>query len=126
MANGQILQCFLNADLRCGHDGLASLAKKHDLNVTKLIPGQYVVFINSARNRLKVYAASNVIAYLKLATGGRIDLNTVREIPRVFNGSGKIDYEEALRIAVNKSLAKKSRANGPLQAFKSMQTAGLV
>lgn len=105
---GSILQVFLNADLRCGHDGLAQLAKKHGMNVAKIESGQFLIFINGQRSKVKIYAASNVIAYLKLDKG-RLNMDTIREIPRVFAAKGRMDYDEALKLAVEKSLSKRGK-----------------
>lgn len=120
--NGQVIQCFLKSDLRCGHDGLAALAKKDGIRVKDLVPGQYVVFINARQDRMKLYATNQVVAYIK-PEGGRIDLNTVREIPRVFLASGKIDYEAALRVRIERELLptgekRKSGLAAPLAIIK--------
>lgn len=92
-----ILRCFVNVNMAQGHDSLASLAKKYEINVHKLTPGEYVVFVNGARDRVKVYAAANVIAYQKLPRGGRLDLRAISEIPRVFKASGRMSYDDALK-----------------------------
>lgn len=99
------LQVFMNADLRCSHDGLSALAKAQNIDVSKLEPGEYVLFINSGKNLLKLYAANNVIAFLKLKTG-KIDLKTIRLIPQAFNASGKIDYDKTLREVIERELSR--------------------
>lgn len=109
--SGRVIQCYLNSDLRCSHDGLAEVAKKDKIMVKSLEPGQYVVFINSKKDRMKVYASNNVLAYLRLEDGRRIDLNTVREIPRAFAASGRIDYDKALEKVVREGLEKKRALN---------------
>lgn len=103
-----ILRVFINADLRAGHDGLSKLAKDNGLNTQQIEPGSFLVFINTAKDKLKVYASNQVIAYLRLPKG-KINMNTIRELPRVFNGS-RINYSEALKIAVEKQMAEKGRA----------------
>lgn len=120
MARGQgsILRCFVNVNLVAGHRGLAELAKKYEINVSKLEPGQYVVFINSARDRVKVYAAGNVVAYQKLERGQRLDLRTISLIPRVFAAKGGMDYNAALKEAVEIALRTRGRDVG-LQVFGS-------
>lgn len=121
------LQVFLNADMRNGHNGLAALAKKYDMNVSKLTPGEYIIFINGAKDKIKLYAASNVVAYLKLPTGRVLDLNAIRFIPQAFQASGKIDYDSALRTAVEEQLKKPVRDRaGPLQAYRSAKSAGVM
>lgn len=103
----RILRCFLHADLRSGHVGLTKTAAKEGVDVTKLAPGEFVVFINGRKDRLKVYTASNVVAYLITAQGQRVDLNTIREIPRAFQATGKIDYDATLKETLEKSLSAK-------------------
>jgi|SRR5581483_109634 len=104
----RVLQVFLNADLRCSHDGLTEIAKKGGLNVKELKPGQYVVFLNAAKNRMKLYAANNVVAYFKSPEGGIIDPRTLCDLPRAFNGTS-INYEAALKEALVKVFARRGR-----------------
>jgi hypothetical protein len=106
--------------MRNGHDGLAELAKKENIDVKKLERGQFVVFINSSKDRVKVYAASNVIAYMKSSKGQKIDLRVIREIPRAFNGAG-ISYDEAVEKMLSVKMAQKSRAVSPLQAARALR-----
>lgn len=102
----KLLQVFLNADLRCSHDGLTSLAKKEKVDVSQLTPGEYVIFINSGKNRIKLFAANNVLAYLRLPQG-KIDMRTISLIPRAFEASRKINYDEKLREVLTKELRLK-------------------
>ena len=104
---GRVLQVFLNADLRNGHEGLAELAKERGIDVTKLLPGQYVVFVNAGKDKLKLYAAANVLAYLKLTGGQKFDLRVIAHIPKAFNGSGKLDYDKSLKDAVEEALRRR-------------------
>lgn len=122
--SGGILQCFLDSDLRNGHDGLSSLAKKNGIQTSDLNPGEFVVFINTAKTKVKVYAARNTIVYLRMAKGERVNLNIIREIPRVFKG-GMINYDSALGAAVIKQMATHRKANGPLAAYRAEKRAGL-
>lgn len=90
-----ILRCFLDTNLAYGHDGLSAIAKKTNTDVAKLKAGDFVVFINRARDRVKVYAANNVIAYVKAPPRTKIDLRVISEIPNVFNGAS-MDYDDAI------------------------------
>lgn len=103
----KILRVFLNADLRSGHDGLSALAKKSAIDVQTISNGEFLIFINTGRNKLKMFAANNVIAYLKLKNNERINMATIQKLPTVFNG-GKIHYETALRDVIEKELEKRS------------------
>lgn len=104
-----ILRVFLNVNLRAGHDGLTKLAKDHQVKTSDLEPGSYIVFINAAKNKLKLYAANEVIAYLRLGKGRSIDMNTIRELPYVFNGKF-INYDAALKTAVEKQMVNKNKS----------------
>jgi hypothetical protein len=114
----QIIQCYLNSDLRAGHDGLAKVAKKDSIHVNDLEPGNYVLFINKKKNKLKIYAANHVVAYLKMPAGEQIDLNTIPAIPRAFCGSGKIDYPKILRATLERELTKRKR-HGVLEVARA-------
>lgn len=106
--NNRVLQVFLNADLRCSHDGLREIAKKGGLDVKDLQPGQYIVFLNAAKDRLKLYASGNVVAYMKQPDGGKIDPRMIAELPRAFNGT-TINYESAIKEALIKVFARRGR-----------------
>ncbi len=104
----KIIQVFLNADLRCSHLGLYELAKKSKIDVHKLEEGEFVLFVNSGKNRLKMYAPNNVIAYLSLPTG-KIDMRTIALIPKSFSASGKIEYNKALKTVLEREMIAKGR-----------------
>jgi hypothetical protein len=106
--NNRVLQVFLNADLRCSHDGLREIAKKGGLDVKDLQAGQYIVFLNAAKDRLKLYAAGNVVAYMKQPDRGKIDPRMIAELPRAFNGTA-IQYEVAIKEALVKIFARRGR-----------------
>lgn len=127
MSANSILQVFLNADMRNGHDGLKKLAKAHDIDVGKLANGQFVIFVNAQKNKLKLYTAQNIIAYLKL-NHGHLDFNAIRHIPKAFNGSGKIDYDQALKTALDEHFSKpyNPKKHSPLQVQRTLQSAGLT
>jgi hypothetical protein len=103
MSQAKVIQCFFDADMRNGHLGLAAIAKKDKIDVEQIEPGQYVVFLNSAKNRLKLYAANGIVAYY-YKPGMKIDLHVISEIPRAFLGSGRLDYDAALRKTLEKRI----------------------
>ena len=109
-SSGRIASFLGNVDMRCGHLGLALISKRRGIDVKKLTPGNYVVFLNSSKNRIKVYAANNVVAYY-VCESGTIDQRAIEMIPKAFNGSGNLDYDAALKAALEKYLAKKKRNN---------------
>lgn len=105
------IQIFLDSDLRCSHDGLAMIAKKEKIDVSKLEPGEYVIFVNSAKDKCKVYAAFNVVAYLKPPKGHKIEMKVIQLIPVAFAATGRIDYDKALKELLEKELTWKGRNN---------------
>lgn len=121
---GAILRCFVNADLRNGHQGLATLAKQERINVDELAPGQYLVFINTARNKMKVYTANSIVAYLRL-NRGHIDLATISKIPQSFQG-GDIHYDEALKSRLTEILHIRPRQVSSLEVFRASRRAGVM
>ncbi len=119
----RVVQVFIGADLRGQHPSLTKLCRKNGIDVTTLLPGHYVIFINSKRNRLKVFAANNVLAYLKMPEGQYLDMRTIQYIPQAFTASGNIDYNKALKETVEKALARKVRVS-PLDAQRAAKTRG--
>jgi hypothetical protein len=108
-AGGRVVQVFSNTDMRNGHDGLAAIAKEAGIDVAQLERGHYVVFINTHRTQIKMFAAYNVVASYKARAGEVLNLNTIPLIIRSFNGSGVIKYDEALKQAVEEALSRKRR-----------------
>lgn len=88
---------FPNSDLRCMHDGLANIAIKSKLKINcfGLKPGQFVFFINTSKDKMKVFCPNNIICYIK-SPRGPLSLETIRRLPETFNGTG-FDYDAAVR-----------------------------
>lgn len=100
-----IIEVFLNVNMGRSHDGLGEIAKKNKIDVGSLEPGTYVVFINRAQNRAKIYAHGDVIAYWRAASGQKLNLETIQNIPRAFQGKA-ISYDDALTKVLTKRLMK--------------------
>ena len=87
--------------------GASYIGKQNGIDITELKPGQYVLFINSHKDKLKLYACNNVVAYLKLPSGQRLNMATIQLIPKAFRGTGTIDYDKALKEVILTALARK-------------------
>lgn len=98
------MQVFLEADMRCQHDGLAELARKKKVDVYTLKPGQHVMFLNKALNRIKMFSSGGVLSYLRLDKG-KVDLETIHTIPKAFEGNMGLAYRGALRKTLEKKLS---------------------
>lgn len=103
----KLIHCYLNSDLRCGHRGLSKVAQKDGFKVNELEPGNYLVFINTKKDKVKVYAAHQVVAYLMLEKGRSIDLRVIQMIPKAFEGKGRFDYDESLTELLEKKTNSK-------------------
>jgi hypothetical protein len=102
------VQFILGADMRGNHDSLKQQAKSCRVSLGSLAPGEAVVFINKARDKMKAYSYNNVISYYRSPDPSRpIDLDSLDEIPRAFNKRGELDYTKALKLRLEKKLAKK-------------------
>lgn len=97
----KITQVFLGADMRCSHYGLSVLAKSYGIDTEKLPKNHMLVFINRAQTHLKVYVSGNIIAHTKRK---KISLDAIKEIPYAFSYHGKVDYDSALKISLEKQL----------------------
>lgn len=100
---GRVVRFFPRSDLRCQHRGLALMASKRGIDVNKLKPGEYCIFVNNARDKLKMYATGNTVAYLKMPAGEKLNLNVIAHIPRFFTG-GVINYTAALKAQIKTDL----------------------
>lgn len=97
----KILRYFPDTDLRCGHKGLADLAKKAGIDPIELKNGQMLLFVNRSRNAIKIYAPGNTIVHQKTPYGNPLNPKAFVLIPKFFNGQ-TIDLKGALGAAILK------------------------
>lgn len=103
----RVLRVVFNTDLRNSHDGLSQLAKDFKIDTARLKPGEYIVFINTAKTALKLYAAGQVIAYFRMPTHRKMDMRVISLIPRFFNGR-ELKYDDALRELITKQWGQRT------------------
>jgi hypothetical protein len=104
-APARLVRFFPETNLGNGHDGLAKIAKKHDVDVFNLGYGEYVVFLNRKRTAIKMYAPNSIVVHQRLPQGAQVDLRVIERLPLHFNGT-KINYSAALRETVVAALTK--------------------
>lgn len=104
--NGGIVQLFTNVSMRYAHNGLADIAKEVGIDVETLQPGQYVVFLNTAQDRVKVYSSRGVLAYYRSETG-RIQPQAIANIPEAFLGPSHLEWDVGLRRALEQILSRR-------------------
>lgn len=112
------VQVFLGADLRSMHAGLKKLAASYGVHLDSLGKEEAVVFINSAKNKIKSYSYNGAICYIRFDDPKRpIDLNALDELPKAFNKHGTLNYTKALKAALIKQMKQNKK-------FKEMVVLG--
>lgn len=99
----RLIRIVFNTDLRCGHDGLAAIAKGLRVNVNTLEIGEFVVFVNRKKCALKLYAAGNTVAHFKMPGTRQMNMSVIGLIPRFFNGK-ELKYDDALAEVIKKQI----------------------
>lgn len=97
---GHVVQLFFNVNMAKMHRGLHILAKEYDIDLEKLMPGQYVGFLNRARTKAKLFTAGNLFAYLSLPANQEITMEVLSQIPRMFLSTAEMGYTKALLEAL--------------------------
>jgi hypothetical protein len=102
-----IVHYFKDADMRCGHDGLKALARKHRYRPEVLSKGEFLLFVNAKQTIAKVLGEGNALLHIKSETG-RLELKTLRYLPQIFGGKA-FGYAEALKLVIEKDFKEKRR-----------------
>lgn len=126
MSPTRIVMVIDNVNMGKGHDGLTAIAKQFKLDPTKLKPGELLMFINRAKDKLKVYGPGHVIGYLRMPGKRKLTMEAIQYLPQAFNPDGSIDYDKALKQAVIKMLEKQKAVIGPLRAYRAGKAAGVT
>lgn len=104
----RILRVVFNTDLRNNHDGLTTIAKRLKIDTSKLKPGEFVVFINTAKTALKLFAAGQVVAHFRMPSYRKMDMRIIGLIPRFFNGR-ELKYDDALKDLLTTKWQEKNK-----------------
>lgn len=92
-----ILKVFEDSDLRCGHIGLSKIARKSGVTIERLRAGEFCLFINGNGSRVKLLTQGGVLVYLRSENKEQIDMEIIRALPRMFNGSD-FDFKSAAKL----------------------------
>lgn len=103
----KIVRVFLDTNMACQHNGLRSLASKHGVKLEALDNREHVIFVNKARNRVKLYSANGVISYL-WKEKGRLDMMALSMIPETF--SNQVGDGFHMNKAIKATLIKRLEA----------------
>lgn len=100
-----IRRVFLDVDMRNSHDGLNAVAIKNHIHPDSLEPGDFLVFLNTEKNKIKILTANGVMAYYR-SPHGKLELGVIRLIPQAFKASGRIDYDASLKQVIEANFRK--------------------
>lgn len=104
-----LVRIFFDVDFRCGHEGLKKMMMKKGLNTADLEEDDMVVFVNSAKNKLKALKmlpeanSFGVLGYYR-SPRGRIDLRAIMYIPQAFGATGAINMDAATQKLLEREL----------------------
>lgn len=98
----KIKAVFPETPMYYSHLGLAKIAMKRKIDVKKLEPGEFVVFVNRPLNACKIFTHGNVIAYLRTVDNRRLEMRTIQLLPSYFRG-GQFHYDKALEQVLKKA-----------------------
>lgn len=91
----RVLHIFKESDLRCMHDGLSKIAKtRAGVNLSNLKKGEFVFFINTSFDKIKIFCPNQMVCYLR-SPQGRLNAEALKHIPNTFDGSD-FSYGKAL------------------------------
>lgn len=110
-----LIQIFWDVDFRCQHDGLHKIMRDHKLDPKELRQGDFVCFINTRQDRIRVLAgtkdpSAGVLSYY-VSPRGRIEKKTLQYIPQAFGMQG-FSYSKALARVLDKNLLKGAEIGG--------------
>ena len=102
----KLLHVYFDTDLRSAHAGLTKLLAKRKVKVSDINQGDCIAFFNRAFTRLKMFASGTQMLLYYSNGNRRIEPETVRLLPNFVSG-GELDYNAALKEAIEKHFAKK-------------------
>lgn len=102
----RIAHIFRNCDLRCQHAGLEAIAKSAKVDLEMLAPGSICIFLNRKLDKVKTYVLGGIVSYYR-APSGRLNLMMIEQIPNSMGNKGRINWERAEMLALDKQLKEK-------------------
>lgn len=114
----RLLRIFFDVDFRCQHTGLKRHMMKRGLNVNDLEPDDMVIFINTAKNKVRALKMTpepnswGVLGYYRSPGNSKIDYRALKYIPQVFGAAGNIDMDNATLKVLEKELPLLARPEG--------------
>jgi hypothetical protein len=108
MINARIIHLLSDTHMGLGHHGLSKLARKMiGRDPSELKEGELLMFVNRKRDKLKILGFKGlVVGYLKMPAGQPLMMDAIQFIPKTFNPASGIDYNAAVKRALEIRLAR--------------------
>jgi hypothetical protein len=103
--NNTICRVFQDTDMKNQHLGLKTIALSKKVNLDNLVPGEHVIFVNKACDKLKMYSHRGLLSYLR-SDRGKLDLGMIQMIPVCFGSDGNINWKKAELLSLERKLKK--------------------
>lgn len=100
MSKNRLVRYVADQDLRLGYDGL-----NKKVPLTNLGQGEFVAFVNRAKDKVKLATGNDVILYHRMTRNKKLDPRVIMHLPRYLNGS-RIDYDSAMRELIHQQFPK--------------------
>ena len=65
----KVIEIYHHVNIANGHDGLHQIAAEDDIDLGALQKGTFIVFLNSKKDRIKLFAHNDTYAYYRLKKG---------------------------------------------------------
>ena len=104
---GSLLHFFLDVDMRCNHKGLAEFLKK---NKIKFGEKDFIVFMNSRRNMVKMFCNGKKVLLHYRSETRILDPGVIRYLPKYCNGQ-KLDMDGAVSEHLQDVLRRRKTVN---------------
>lgn len=101
----KLVRYFADQNLSGGYDMLSEVALGEKINLRTLPRGHFVAFVNKTQTKVKLATGNDVIAYLRLEPGRKLDPRTIQHLPEFFNGTG-IEYDKAMKKVLQNQFPK--------------------
>lgn len=101
----KVVGYFADADMRQGYDGLRLVAKKQHIDLDNLPKGHFVAFTNRAMNKIKICTQNDLVTYLRMPRGRKIDPRVIQHIPEYFDGQ-EFSYDRAIRAVIREKFPR--------------------
>lgn len=111
-----------NVNMALGHEGLTRVAAGFKINLSKLGDKELVLFLNKARDRLKILGARGIVmGYVKMPDEQKLPLGAVQYLSKAFSAGGKVDIDMAVKDYVENALKRRAKPKSSLEIVRGLE-----